>query len=141
MTWQPDSTTAGFIGPNVSPTPLQDDAYDDLLHDLIAGITNISPDLIRPRWQPEPPPRPDISVNWVAFGITEVNQDWLPSTVHVDSGDGFDAFQRFEVNTVLVTHLNSLIKSGRIAQTCLCTCVERSGATTQSALCCERKER
>jgi hypothetical protein len=103
MAWQPDSTTSGFIGPNASPTPLQDDAYDDLLHDLIAGITNIAPDLIRPRWQPEPPPRPDISVDWVAFGITEVDQDWLPSIVHVDTGEGFDAFQRFEVNTVLVT--------------------------------------
>jgi hypothetical protein len=96
-----DSTQPGYLLPQPPTAPLADDAWDNFLHDLGAGITGFDPVLVRPRWEPEPPPRPDITVDWVAFGVTGTTVDFDPAVVHIDPGEGYDALQTHEIAIVL----------------------------------------
>jgi hypothetical protein len=99
-----DSTQAGYLLPLPLPAPLFDDDWDDFLHDLIAGITGLDPTLVRPRWEPEPVPRPDIGIDWVAFGHTGTEVDFDPAVIHIDDGgDGYDALQTHEVAAILLS--------------------------------------
>lgn len=93
-----NSSTGGYLAPVGSPD--YDIALEDIFHDAIAGITGLSNDLVRPRWTPEPLPRPDFGTNWVAFGITT-----LPSDTFAYQGfhptDGQMELQRDELLRVL----------------------------------------
>lgn len=124
MAWVPDSRTSGYLGPTAQPTPSEDDAWDNFLHNLFAGVTNLPKGLVRPRWQVEPPVRPNIDINWLAFGVSEANELWRPSVTHFPgtaaadgtqaspSGDGFSLLQQHETSTVLCIfygpHANAL---------------------------------
>jgi hypothetical protein len=104
MTWVPDSRQAGYLGPQSPPDPLEDEAWTNFLQELVAGVTNIDPTLVRPRWQVRGVNIPDgatETTNWAAIGITGVEADWMPAIQHVDSGDGYDDFQRNERVTLL----------------------------------------
>jgi hypothetical protein len=57
----------------LSAQPIDGQTLDDFLQQLIAGVTNLPPDMVRPRWQPEAPPIPDFGVDWIAQSI--VRQD------------------------------------------------------------------
>lgn len=95
-----DSTALGFLSPTVSPT--YGDALDDLLHDAINGITGVANDLIRPRWQPEPPTQPPFTTDWVAFGIVRCPEDVFAYEAHDPSGNG-TILQRDEEPEVLIS--------------------------------------
>lgn len=56
-----DTTTPGYLPPSTSPA--YDAALDQMFHDLVMGITGLTGDLVRPRWQAEPPQQPEHSVN------------------------------------------------------------------------------
>ncbi len=42
---------------------------------VLAGITGLPGPLVRPKWQAKPPKQPDLSVDWLAFGINEDEGD------------------------------------------------------------------
>ncbi len=46
------------------------------LQTVVVGISMIPGPLVRPKWQPEPPKQPDISVNWIAMGIEVDGRDY-----------------------------------------------------------------
>lgn len=69
------SASAGYLAPS-APAPLYGDALEDLFHGVVQGITGISAQLIRPRWQPEPANMPAFDVNWVALGVTVGPAQW-----------------------------------------------------------------
>jgi hypothetical protein len=103
-----DSRFAGYLGPNDPPAPEhglpEDDSWEDFLHDVFAGVTGLDPTLVRPRWQEEPPLRPDISVDWMAFGTTATRTDFVPVFYHIDDGaDGYDAMQEQEELDILLS--------------------------------------
>jgi len=112
MPFVTDSRFAGYLGPVNPPPPpspgtppdgpLTDDLWENFLHDLIAGVTGLDNTLVRPRWQTEPPLRPDIGVNWVAFGVTNTQADYAPVFYHIDDGVvGYDALQQMEEHTIM----------------------------------------
>ncbi|NIF39544.1 hypothetical protein F3J14_01210 [Burkholderia sp. Tr-862] len=98
-----DSSTGGYIAPAVDAPPAEDDVLDDLVHDLIAGITALSPDLVRPRWQPTVPKQPEPSVNWCAFGAQEQEPDASPAIQHDGTGEGHDTYIRHQGIDVMCT--------------------------------------
>lgn len=102
MTFVTDSRIAGYLGPQPQ-SPVGDD-WENFLHDVIAGVTGLEPTLVRPRWQPESPNMPDFDVNWVSFGVTDIQFDFEPSVVHdytANGGLGQDQLHDHEVDTIL----------------------------------------
>lgn len=62
---------------------------------VIAGVSAIAGHLVRPRWQIEPPKQPDLTVNWIAFGIDGIAPD---ANSYVDCNSaGQTISQRHEV--------------------------------------------
>ncbi|CAN0620539.1 conserved protein of unknown function [Burkholderia multivorans] len=98
-----DSSTGGYLAPAVDAPPDEDDALDDLLHDMIAGITALPPDLVRPRWQTKVPKQPEPGVNWCAFGVPTQTPDASPAIVHDGTGEGSDTYIRHQDFDVLCT--------------------------------------
>lgn len=68
-----NSTVAGFLAP-VS-WPIYDDPLDDFLHVFFTALSTLPGQLVRPRWQPEPPNMPGFTTNWLAWGITDIEED------------------------------------------------------------------
>lgn len=100
------SATGGFLVPGASPAPLEDDALDDLFQTLIAGLTGLPGDLVRPRWQVKPPKQPAPSVDWCAVGVTRQERDAGPVITHdplASGGLGQDKVKRHEELGVLVS--------------------------------------
>ncbi|WP_419687269.1 LIC_12616 family protein [Burkholderia theae] len=98
-----DSSTGGYLAPAVDTPPDEDDALDDLVHDLVAGITALSPDLVRPRWQPVVAKQPEPGINWCAFGIQTQTPDASPAIVHNGANEGSDTYIRHQDLDVLCT--------------------------------------
>lgn len=69
-----DSSTGGYIQPTDTIIPSTN--IDDIIHDFLVGITGLANTLVRPMWQPEPPPTPDIDIDWLAFGISAQRHDY-----------------------------------------------------------------
>ncbi len=76
------SRQAGFLSP--SGTIPDDNALEDILNPTIVGITGITANLVRPRWQPDPPTQPDKATNWVAFGLNRVSSPTQAATYQKD---------------------------------------------------------
>lgn len=68
-----DTTTPGYLLPTLEP--VADGAIDQVFHALVVGISGLPGNLVRPRWQPEPPSQPAYTVNWCAIGVTMSNKD------------------------------------------------------------------
>ncbi|MBB3006038.1 phage neck terminator protein [Cupriavidus alkaliphilus] len=96
------SATGGYLAPT-APVPPEDDALDDLLQGLVAGVTGLPGNLVRPRWQPTVPKQPEPSVNWCALGVTEQENDAGPAIQHGPTGDGHDEYQRHQDIRLLCT--------------------------------------
>lgn len=97
------SATGGFLLPNSNPEVLDGELLQNIIHDWITGITGLAPDLVRPRWQPEPANIPDFGINWCAFGIVRRENDPFSSQQHVGTGDGYDEIRRHQLCHCLVS--------------------------------------
>ncbi|WP_142850864.1 hypothetical protein [Telmatospirillum sp. J64-1] len=78
------SNNSATGGPLAVEGGLSREALEDVIHDLLAGLTGLEGALIRPRYQPKPPPQPKPEVDWCAFGITEA----APEGTQLIQGDG-----------------------------------------------------
>ncbi|MCY1215553.1 hypothetical protein D9M69_119340 [compost metagenome] len=96
------SATGGYLTPT-APVPPEDDALDNLLQELVAGVTGLPGNLVRPRWQPTVPKQPEPSVNWCALGITVQTPDAGPAIRHDPAGDGSDTYIRHQDILLLCT--------------------------------------
>lgn len=93
------SATGGPLVPEVVPTPLEGVAlrrfFQQWFYGLLGGAAGpIKDENIRPRWQAEAPVIPDISVNWLSFGITKKTADSYAVELHDPSGDGYNELRR-----------------------------------------------
>jgi hypothetical protein len=95
-----DTRTPGYLAPRAEP--LGQTALEDTLQAVVAGVTGLAPQLVRPRWQPKPPTAPDRAVTWCAVGVT----DMLPgvsSVSHSGAGDGTGVVTAWWPLTLLTT--------------------------------------
>lgn len=113
-----DSSTGGYLSPT-SSRPVEDDAFEDFVGNIVAGITGLSRSLVRPRWQPKPPPHPPIETDWCAIGITTIASDYGAPKVHRPADDGHDELQRHDTADLLASFygprgysLASLLRDG-----------------------------
>ena len=68
------SATGGYILPDGGAVP-NDQELEDIFQALIKGVTGLSGQMVRPRFQVKPPPVPAVGVDWVAFGIKSQRLD------------------------------------------------------------------
>lgn len=86
----PDSAHRGFLDPGTGRVfgwadrtlgwaegwwrdprqPLAGQDLDDFMQQAVAGITGLPGNLVRPRWQVEPPTLPPLTTDWCAVGVT-----------------------------------------------------------------------
>lgn len=103
------SASGGYIQP-LSTAPDYDQAFDDFLTAIVAGILDISNTLVRPRWQETPPKLPEPNVDWCAVGVMSSKPlSARAQIIHdkngtiVAPGDGTDVATFLERDDVLVS--------------------------------------
>jgi hypothetical protein len=67
------SATGGYLTPTNTQT--DDQALQRFIHAVLCGLTGLEAALVRPLWQANPAPTPDISVDWLAYGIASRRAD------------------------------------------------------------------
>ncbi len=80
----PDSSTGGYLQQISGPVEGLD--LRRFLGTMLAGVSGLSPDLVRPAWQIHPAPIPDININWMAFAILSRRAENDPYQVANNSG-------------------------------------------------------
>jgi hypothetical protein len=98
-----DSSTGGYLAPNPppDPTPLEDQALDEFLQQVVSLIVGLPGQMVRPRWQAEPPAQPAYNIDWAAIGITEFDPDTFVGIIHHPDGNGFNELQHQERMSLL----------------------------------------
>lgn len=101
------STTGGPLLPQSPPAaPIMDVALEDLFSDLFVGVTGLTADLVRPRWQTVVPKQPPVNTNWLAFGITTTDPDAGPALQHdpdASGGLGADTYARHSTIEIMAS--------------------------------------
>lgn len=98
------SATGGYLQPAGTVTPVADLDLDLVVQALVAGVTGLPGDRVRPRWQSTQPRMPEITVDWCAVGVTLTDTE--RGTAYIDhdgTGDGHDDLVRHEQLEVLVS--------------------------------------
>lgn len=93
------SATGGPLLPADAPAPLEGKELKRFFQQWIVGITGLPGDLVRVRWQDEPPSLPDEGDAWVSVGIGDRASDTFPEVKHLgdqDGGNGVDQLRRNE---------------------------------------------
>lgn len=98
-----DSSTGGFLSPVAGTAPLEGQALNRFLQQFVVGITGLPGNMVRPRWQPEPPDIPAFGTDWASIGVTGREADTFASEIHNPAGNGSDTVYRQELLEVLVT--------------------------------------
>lgn len=89
------SATGGYLAPT-APVPPDDVDLDNLLQELVAGVTGLPGEMVRPRWQPTVPKQPEPTENWCAMGVSVQTNDSGPAIQHDPAGDGSDTYTRHQ---------------------------------------------
>lgn len=58
-----------YIGPTETTALPKNLTLTQFLQTVFVGISGLPGDLVRPRWQPNPPKRPEIETNWMGVAI------------------------------------------------------------------------
>jgi hypothetical protein len=93
-----DSTKAGYLAPTSVSSADSDIELATIFQGAVVGIVGLPGNMVRPRWQPQPPPMPPPNVDWCAIGVTV--QSPIDFPVLKMSPDGTQALQRQEEITV-----------------------------------------
>lgn len=96
-----DSSTGGYLPPTGAPA--DDAALDALLQAAVAAITGLPGQMVRPRWQPLPPPEPALDADWCAIGVLTQARDFDAVLEHDPAGDGLDRMRRNATLDVLAS--------------------------------------
>lgn len=97
------SNIAGYLVPTSSPLLLEDQPFEDFMHDVFVGLTGLADALVRPSWQEDPPNSPDRDDSWLAFAIHRFQADTYASITHNPTGNGTSEMQRQEAVEILLS--------------------------------------
>jgi hypothetical protein len=89
------SATGGALLPSDS-TGTYGIAFEDFIQQIFVGVSGLPGALVRPRWQPKPPPIPAVTETWLAVGIVGGISDLNPYVGHDPTGDGSDTIENHE---------------------------------------------
>ena len=56
--------------------PIYGDELDTLVQGIVRDLSGLTGDLVRPRWQPDPPRTPPLDVTWLAVAVTDIRRDY-----------------------------------------------------------------
>lgn len=102
MTMSTDSTVDGFLAPVAGgPAPLEDRALDRFLQQMVSQITGVPGELVRPRWQPEPPNQPEIDVTWIALGVADRRGETFAAELHAADGTSSTTYRQEDLDILL----------------------------------------
>jgi hypothetical protein len=87
-TTPPDSTIPGYV--SASSDSLVSSGFLEEIQKALSGITTIPGNLVRPRWQPEPPDMPDFGVDWISIGRIRAVPDAYAAVIHHPENGGED---------------------------------------------------
>jgi hypothetical protein len=93
-----NSSTGGYL-PQAPLASLPGSlTLQEFLQTVLVGISGLPGELVRPKWQIDPPKQPDIYIDWIAFGLSEDESD----TFAYDSvnSSGANVFQRMDALTL-----------------------------------------
>ncbi len=82
------SAEPGFLAPSPGSAVLTEDQLDAFFQWYVAGLTGLSPDLVRVRWQEEPANAPPVDTDWIAVGVTDWQPLGYPAAAEVDDPAG-----------------------------------------------------
>lgn len=116
-----DSSTSGPLLPDPNTDPPFGQPLEDFMQQVLAGITGLPGNMVRPRWQPEAPNLPDAGVNWLAFGIQTIDSDTYPAVQHTNNLDTLYRDEEFEIQCsfygVKAQYFASTLRDGLVVQT------------------------
>lgn len=69
------SATGGYLVPSTSSGFPGGVTLNQFIQQVLVGISGFTGSLIRPEWQEAPPQQPDLSVDWIAFGVNITQPD------------------------------------------------------------------
>jgi hypothetical protein len=109
-----DSSTGGYLTPSsrnfsvngFSVTEVQDKEFAVFLQGAVVGITGLAGNLVRPRWQLQPPVIPNFGTDWAAIGKGNLHHDidsFIQHTGAVDETPGFDTQWRTAILDIIVS--------------------------------------
>lgn len=97
------SSTGGVLLPADTPAPAEDVDLDAIVQRLVASITALPGQLVRPRWQPNPPKQPEPAITWCAISVMSQRDDNAPYIRHNPGGEGSDTYIAHETFEALAT--------------------------------------
>lgn len=89
-----NSATGGYLLPQPQLSNFGTQTFEQFLQQVFVGVSGLSGDLVRPRWQAKPPKQPDGDVNWFSIGLVEDDSD-TNAYVGIDD-DGNTQLMRME---------------------------------------------
>lgn len=70
-----NSSTGGYLVPAAQGPYPGSLTFQQFLQSVFVGISGLDGTLVRPSWQKNPPKQPDGDVNWMAFGVSQIQGD------------------------------------------------------------------
>lgn len=93
-----DSSTGGYLLPNNTVT--EDIGLENFLHGVFVGITGLDNTLVRPAYQENEPIIPDISVDWMAFNLSNRITINTPSIKMEDDGQTASSYREERIDVI-----------------------------------------
>lgn len=94
------SATGGYLRQTNSPVDNLD--FRRFIGTMLVGLSGLATNLVRPAWQPNPAPVPDIETDWMAFGQTSRRTDMYSFVIEYENETGAEQI-RHEENDFLLT--------------------------------------
>lgn len=112
-----NSATGGYLVPSGNGQIPGGLSLNQFIQSVLVGISGLDKKLVRPDWQVAPPSQPDISINWLAFGIQITNPDTFAyTTLNPDGSSSLQRQQQIEVKCQFygpdATEMSSIVQDG-----------------------------